>query len=38
VAIPLECEAGHRPPDLDIPFRVGCAAFLTPKRHMRIDV
>jgi hypothetical protein len=37
VAFPMECEAGHRPPDRDIPFWVGCAVVLEPKRHMRVD-
>src|SRR5262249_35616415 len=30
-------KTGPRPPDRDIPFWVGCAAVVEPKRHMRID-
>jgi hypothetical protein len=26
-------EVGHRPPDRDLPFRVGCDAVLEPWRH-----
>src|SRR5260370_41115855 len=33
--LPVHCEEGHRPPDRDTPFWVGCGAVLEPGRHMR---
>src|SRR5713226_8494778 len=33
--LPVYCEVGHRPPDRDTAFWVGCSAVLEPGRHMR---
>jgi hypothetical protein len=34
MGLPAHCEVGHRPPDRDTPFWVGCGAVLEPGRHI----